>query len=92
MMNDPIQSPVVLQTNPWDKTIMYLRYKYDSGLTTHFPKQFYQWWKQHFKYAGNDLNAVRIRMIGQTNRTVEQYLIHKKPPKEILTKIEPFNI
>ncbi len=70
------------------KTIMYLKYKFDSGLTTHFPKLFYQWWKKHFKYAGLSLNDVRIRMIGNTNRTLEHYLVHKKPSKEMLTRIE----
>ncbi len=44
---------------------------------------------QHYKYSGLSLNDVRIRMIGNTNRTLEQYLIHKKPSKEILTRMEP---
>jgi hypothetical protein len=42
-MHDPAESPEVLETKPWDKTIMYLRYKFDSALTTHFPKRIYQW-------------------------------------------------
>ena len=89
MMHDPIKSPEVLQTKPWDKTIMYLNYKFDSGLTTHFPKLFYQWWEKHFKHAGLSLNDVRIRMIGNTNRTLEHYLVRKKPSKELLTRMEP---
>ena len=68
---------------------MYLNYKFDSGLTTHFPKLFYQWWEKHFKHAGLSLNDVRIRMIGNTNRTLEHYLVRKKPSKELLTRMEP---
>lgn len=42
MMHNPVESPEVLQTKPRDKTLMYLRYKFDSGLTTRFAKLFYQ--------------------------------------------------
>ncbi|CAF1548524.1 unnamed protein product, partial [Adineta ricciae] len=88
MTKDPIQFPTVLQQKPWDKSIMYLRYKYDSGLTRHFPKQFHEWWDKHFKYAAKDLNNVSIRMIGNSNRTLEQWFIHKKPSKELLTRMD----
>ncbi|CAF1416219.1 unnamed protein product [Adineta ricciae] len=89
MTKNPVPFPTVLQNKPWDKCIMYLRYKYDSGLTTHFPKQFHKWWNKHCKYAANDLNNVSIRMIGNSNRTLKQWFIHKKPSEELLTRLDP---
>jgi hypothetical protein len=88
MMHDPVLSPEVLQTKPWNNKLMYIPYILDSELSTNFSKQFYQWWEKYYKHTGKYIDKIKIRLIGKTNRTLEHYLIHKKPPKEILTRME----
>jgi hypothetical protein len=46
-------------------------------------------WLLPYKHTGKYIDDVKIRLIGKTNRTLEHYLIHKKPSKEILTRMEP---
>ena len=35
---------------------------------------------------------VKVQIVTNTNRTLESFYIHKKPPREILTKLEANNI
>ena len=44
--------------------------------------------EKNYKHTGKYLDDVKIRLIGKTNRTLEHYLINRKPPKEILTRME----
>ena len=87
-IQDPVKSPAVLQTKPWDKTIMYPRYLFDSSSTAKFPKQFYNWWNKYYANEMIQLQNVKVRLVADTQQTLETYLIRKKPPKEILTKLE----
>jgi hypothetical protein len=89
MMHDPIVSPTVLQPKIWNHKIMYPRYTFDGGQSSDFPKEFYTWWKTY--YASPVLPAlhdVQIRLVANTNRTLESFFIHKKAPRDVLTKIE----
>ena len=89
MMSDPVKFPEILQTKIWDGKIMYLRYLFDSGLTVPFRKEFYKWWRIYYRYPGSFVNDVRIRLNANTNRTLEHFFIHKKPTRELLTRMEP---
>jgi hypothetical protein len=89
LMHDPVKDPEILKIPIWDIHVMYPKYIFDSSLTINFPKAFYQWWKKHFIYIGSNVNNVKVRLSATTNRTLEQYFIHKKPPRELLTKMEP---
>ncbi len=40
-MTDPIKNPLVLQTKSRDQKVMYAKYRFQSGPTLQFPKQFY---------------------------------------------------
>ncbi len=81
--------PPVLQTNSWDRKVMYPCYTFQSGPVTQFPQEFYKWWKKHYQYQGSPANKIKVRLITTTNPTLRSLLIHKKPPREILTRMEP---
>jgi hypothetical protein len=68
---------------------MYPKYIFDSSLTINFPKAFYQWWKKYYVFPQSFVKDVQVRLSAKTNRTLEHYFIHKKPPREMLTKMEP---
>jgi len=90
MMHDPIESPLVLQPKMWDHKLMYPRYMFDSGgQSIVFPKEFYKWWKTY--YAASPIlpvHNVQIRLVADTNCSLESFFIHKKPPRDILNKME----
>jgi hypothetical protein len=89
MINDPIVSPTVLQPKTWNHKLLYPHYLFDTGQSIDFPKEFYKWWKTY--YAASPVlpvHNVQIRLVADTNRTLEGFFIHKKPPRNILTKME----
>ena len=88
MIQDPVRNPVVLQLKIWNSHVMYPRYVFDSGLTIHLQKQIYTWWKTYYAFSGLPVENVKVQIVTNTNRTLESFFIHKKPPPEILTKME----
>ena len=48
MLENPIQSPTVLQTKKWDKSIMFPRYRFDSSISNNFKGKFYKWWYNNY--------------------------------------------
>ncbi len=88
MMQNPVENPLVLQPKIWNKELMYLRYLFDTSLTSNLPKQFYKWWKTYYAFPGSPSQHIKVILITNTNPTLESFFIHKKPPREILTKIE----
>lgn len=91
-MTDPVGNPKILQKRHWNRTIMYPPYSFEGGTTERFAQHFYSWWKKHYQYAGSPVKTVKVRLIPKTNRTLAQFLIHKKPPRHILTRMDPSNI
>jgi hypothetical protein len=89
MMQDPVKSPSVLQPKIWNHKLMYPRYLFDSGRSIHFPKEFYRWWKIYYNQPTLPIHNVKIRLHAITHRTLESFFIYKKPPRELLTKMEP---
>ena len=89
MMRDPVKFPEVLQPKIWNQKILCPRYLFDSGLTITFRKEFKQWWKKYYGCEGSPVNDVKIRLSARTNRTLEHCFIHKKPTRELLTRMEP---
>ena len=67
---------------------MYPRYLFDTALTAHLPKQVYTSWKTYYAFPGSPVENVKVRIVSNMNRTLESFLIRKKPPREILTKME----
>lgn len=88
MLQDPIRTPTVLQPKIWNKQIMFPRHLFDSALTVHFRKRFIEWWKKYYAFSGSPVEQVKVRLVSDTNRTLENFFIHKKPSREILTRME----
>ncbi|CAF5037631.1 unnamed protein product, partial [Rotaria sp. Silwood1] len=88
MMHDPIAKPFVLQPKIWNKEIMYPCYLYDTSLTSNLPNQFYKWWQTYYAFPRSPLEHIKVMLVANTNRTLESIFIHKKPPRELLTKME----
>ena len=65
------------------------RYLFDSGLTSKFRQAFNEWWKENYAFPGSPFEHVKVGLIANTNRTLETMFIHKKPPEEMLIKMEP---
>jgi hypothetical protein len=84
-MKDPVRYPVVLQKKPWDTTVMYPRYLFETGPMATFSRQFNSWWNKYYQYPGCKLRNIKVRLIPKTNRTLASILIRKKPPKHMLT-------
>ena len=88
IIQDPVRNPVVLQQKIWNSDMLRPRYLFGSGLTIHLQKQIYTWWKTYYAFPGSPVENVKVQIVTNTNRTLESFFIHKKPPREILTKIE----
>jgi hypothetical protein len=88
MMQDPIRTPSVLQPKIWNKELMYPCYLFDIGLTLRLPIEFYKWWKTYYAFPGSSVESVMVRLVTTTSRTLESFFIYKKPPREILTRME----
>jgi hypothetical protein len=83
-MKDPVRYPPILEKKPWDRTVMNLRYIYESGPIASFPDEFYSWWKKHFIYPESTVKNIKVRLKPTMNRKLASYLIRKKPPMHML--------
>ena len=88
MLQDPIRSPPILQTKVWDKTIMFPRYQFDSSTSKKLKSNFYKWWQSNYALKSSSLEAVKVRLVSNLEQTLEKFFIHKKPTKELLTRME----
>jgi hypothetical protein len=70
---------------------MYPQYRYESGPMATFSREFHSWWKKHYQYPESTVKNIKIRLKPTTNRTLANYLIHKKPPRHMLTILEQTN-
>ena len=91
MMQGTVKTPLVLQTKLWDKEVMYSCYLFDSALTINLPRELYTcvWWKTYYAFCGSPIENVKVRIVAKTKNTLENYFIRKKPPRQVLTNMEP---
>ena len=85
LTQDPVRSPDVLQPKRWDTSVMYPRYTFDRAYTVHLHDRFHKWWNHFYRYPGSPVRLVKVNLTASVNSTLEQKLIHKKPPKHVLT-------
>jgi len=85
MIQDPIRYPTVLQPKIWNSQILYPRYKFDSSLSKHFQSKFQIWWKTYYGFHASPIENIQVKMVADTNPTLEQNFIQKKPSKLLLT-------
>lgn len=90
-IEEHVQNPRILQQKSYDRKLMYIKYNFQTGTTTKFSQQFFHWWHKHYAYTGSPVNNVQVRLLPKTNSKLEQLLIHKKPTREILQRMETTN-
>jgi hypothetical protein len=88
MMQDLITSPSIFKSKIRNHKIMYPRYLFDSQHSIHLPTQFYKWWHTHYSDFRLPVHNIAVRLTANSNPTLENVFIHKKPPREILTRME----
>ncbi|CAF3313319.1 unnamed protein product [Rotaria sp. Silwood2] len=76
------------QTNYEHKDQIYLHYTFETGPLTNFKKEYRQIWNKYYVYPGSRLRNTRLILGTILNRTLQSLLIHKKPKRDILTKME----
>lgn len=81
---DPIASPAVLQDKIWNSSVMYPKYLFDRAFTVHLHDRFHKWWNHFYRYPGSPVRLVHVYLTSTTNKTLEQFLIKKKPSKRML--------
>jgi hypothetical protein len=87
MSTDIDQIPEKLRKcKPWNSNIMYAKYKYESGPRQEFRRAFRIWWHDHFVQTQSNAAHVAVKFSVQSNQTLEQFLVHKKPPQAMLRK------
>lgn len=88
MMHDPIIHPSVLQPKVWDRKVMYPRYLFDSSRSSLMKYTFFEWWKQNYAEVGSSVTDVKVRLVPETQRILEAFLVKKKPSKTLLKKLD----
>ena len=51
-----------------------------------------KWWKEYFLYPGSPMNDVNVRLIVDTQQTLENFVTHKKPRRELNQDVIKLNI
>ena len=86
-LQEHIQNPKVLKEQLYPKRSMYVKYKFQSSITTKFSNYFHEWWRKHYVYPGCPVNNVKIILLPKTNSNLRKLLIHKKPSRQILKRL-----
>ena len=71
-----------------DPNILYARYQFESGPRQQFPKEFRKWWEDYFVETQSNAAHVKFNFAINSNQTLEEFLVHKKPPREMLKRRE----
>jgi hypothetical protein len=80
------QLPVSLTTKKvWNPNIMYATYYFETGPRIAFKRKVLTWWKKYYGKPGSKVAHVQLKFATKTNRTLENFFVHKKPPREMLT-------
>ncbi|CAF2892523.1 unnamed protein product [Rotaria sp. Silwood2] len=70
------------------KDQIYLHYTFENGPLLNFKKEYREIWQKYYVYPGSRLKNTRLILGTILNRTLQSLLIHKKPPRIMLTKME----
>ena len=66
-----------------------MSFTFESGPKLYFKREFRRLWKKHFIYPGSVMNSITLKIDVQTNKSLSQLLIRKKPPRSMLTNADP---
>ncbi|CAF1075446.1 unnamed protein product [Rotaria sordida] len=68
---------------------IYLHYTFENGPLSDFKKEYRELWKKYYVYPGSHFKNTRLILGTILNRTLQSLLIHKKPKRDMLTRIQP---
>ncbi|CAF1538493.1 unnamed protein product [Rotaria sordida] len=71
------------------KDPIYLHYTFENGPLLNFKKEYRKVWEKYYVYPGSRFKNTRLILSTLLNRTLQSLLIHKKPKREMLTRIQP---
>ncbi|CAF1331688.1 unnamed protein product [Rotaria sordida] len=75
--------------NSEQKNQIYVHYTFENGSLLAFKKEYRQLWKKFYVYPGSRFKNTRLILGKILNRTLQSFLIHKKPRRQILTRMQP---
>ena len=85
-MADHVTNPLALQPKIWNNELMYPHYLFDKSNCASLKQQFSQWWDQNYLYEHSPVTDVKLIMVPDMQRTLEAFVVHKKPPKTLLQR------
>ncbi|CAF0878179.1 unnamed protein product [Rotaria sordida] len=89
--NVPQGRPIerVCRKNYEHKDQIYLHYTFENGPLSDFKKEYRELWKKYYVYPGSRFKNTRLILGTILNRILQSLLIHKKPKRDMLTRIQP---
>jgi hypothetical protein len=82
------ENPDTVEKKRWNKKILILPHTFESGPLLDFKRQFRQLWAKFYVYQGSPMNDVRVMITTLSNPSLNDLLVHKKPSRSLLTKME----
>ena len=65
---------------------------FESGPMLQFKGELHRLWKKYYNYAGSPMNNVTLKINTRSNKSLNQLLVKKKPPKSMLINVDSSNI
>ena len=72
----------------WSKKILIVPHIFESGPVMNFKREFRKLWTKYYVYQGSIMNDVRLMLTTLSNPSLNDLLVHKKPSRSLLTKME----
>jgi hypothetical protein len=72
----------------WNKKFLMLPHTYESGPLLEFKPEFRKLWTKHYVYKGSLMTDVRVMITTLSNPSLNDLLVHKKPSRSLLTKMQ----
>ena len=72
----------------WNRKILMLPYTFEDGPLLEFKHEFRKLWAKHYVYRGSLMKDVRLMITALSNPSLNDLLVHKKPSRSLLSKME----
>jgi hypothetical protein len=72
----------------WNKKILFIPHTFKCGPLLNFNREFRELWTKSYFYHGSPMKDVRLMMTTLSNSSLNDLLVHKKPSRFLLSKIE----
>jgi hypothetical protein len=72
------------QRQEWNKKEIQVHFTFESGPILELKHELHRLWKQYYNYPGSPMNNVTLKIGTRTNKSLNQLLVKKKPPRSML--------